>query len=170
MRDRIQRNAGGKNGRIPGRVPESRDRASDQVPSSSSGIHPEKISSRSTRRSSPGQGIPSVKNTMRYGDYLATVHFSEADGCFGGRIDGIDDLISFEGRSVADLRKAFHEAVDDYLELCRSTGKEPQRSYKGSFNVRIHPELHRRASLKCRQIGISLNQLVKIALEKEVGD
>jgi predicted HicB family RNase H-like nuclease len=169
MRDRLQGNTGGKNGRISGCVSESRNRASNQAPSSASGIHPQKISGRSNLRSSSGQGLPPVKNIMRYGDFLATVHFSEADGCFGGRIEGIDDLISFEGRSVADLRKAFHEAVDDYRSLCQSTGKLPQRSYKGSFNVRIHPELHRRASLKCRQIGISLNQLVKIALEKEVG-
>jgi len=170
MRDRIQRNAGGKNGRISGCVSESRDRASNQAPSSASGIHPQKISGRSNHRSPAGKGIPPMKNTMRYGDFLATIQFSEAAGCFGGRIEGIDDLISFEGCSVEDLRRAFHEAVDDYQDLCRSTGKLPQRSYKGSFNVRIHPELHRRASLKCRQIGISLNQLVKIALEKEVGN
>jgi len=170
MRGRVLRDAGGKNGRISGRVSEFRDRASDQAPSSASGIHPQKISGRSNHRSSAGKGIPPVKNIMRYGDFMATVHFSEADGCFSGRIEGIDDLISFEGRSVVDLRRAFHEAVDDYRDLCRSTGKLPQRSYKGSFNVRIHPELHRRASLKCRQIGISLNQLVKIALEKEVGN
>jgi len=170
MRGRIQGNISGKNGRISGRVSESRDRASDQAPSSASRIHPQKISGRSNHRSPGGKGIPPVKNIMRYGDFLATVHFSEADGCFGGRIEGIDDLISFEGRSVEDLRGAFHEAVDDYRDLCRSTGREPQRSYKGSFNVRIQPELHRLASRKCRQIGISLNQLVKIALEKEVGN
>jgi len=111
-----------------------------------------------------------MKNILHYKDYLAVVCFSEADDCFYGRIEGIDDLVSFEGRSVAELKKAFHEAVEDYLEICAGACKDPQRSYKGSFNVRIDPELHQKAVLKSLLRGISLNRLVRAAIEKEVRD
>ena len=60
---------------------------------------------------------------------------------------GITDSISFEGDTVESLVEDFHDAVDEYLEFCRENGKEPQQQYKGSFNVRIAPELHRKASL-----------------------
>ncbi len=111
-----------------------------------------------------------MSNILHYKDFVAIVRFSEADGCFFGRIEGINDLVSFEGRSVDELRKAFSSAAEDYLEICRKAGKEPQRSYKGSFNVRIAPELHKRAALKSASLGISLNQLVETAIEKEVGE
>jgi predicted HicB family RNase H-like nuclease len=111
-----------------------------------------------------------VNNVLHYRDFIALVRFSEADGCFYGRIEGIDDLVSFEGRSVGELREAFAEDAEDYLEICRKRGKPPQRSYKGSFNIRIDPKLHRLAVLKSADLGISLNQLVQAAIEKEVGD
>ena len=77
-----------------------------------------------------------MKNVLTYKEFIGSVHFSAADKVFHGKIEGITDLVTFEGRSVAELTKAFHEAVSDYLTLCKETGKEPERSYKGSFNVR----------------------------------
>ena len=109
-----------------------------------------------------------MNNVFHYKDFMAVVRFSDADGCFFGRIEGIDDLVSFEGRSVDELRDALAAAAEDYLEICRKTGKPPQRSYKGSFNVRIDPELHRLAALKSASLGISLNQFVQSAIAKGV--
>lgn len=106
---------------------------------------------------------------MRYRGYQSIIRFSELDDCFYGKIEGLEDLISFEGRSVDELKAAFREAVDDYLEICRAAGKSPERPYKGSFNVRVDPELHRRAALQSARLGISLNQLIRTALEREVG-
>jgi predicted HicB family RNase H-like nuclease len=110
-----------------------------------------------------------MKNLMRYKGFLGSVYFSPEDDCFHGRIEGIDDLVSFEGRSVDELKKSFREAVEDYLELCRTVGKNAARSYRGTFNVRISPELHKKAVRKSISEGISLNRLVRRALEKEVG-
>jgi predicted HicB family RNase H-like nuclease len=110
-----------------------------------------------------------VKNTMRHKGFIGSIHYSPEDECFHGRIEGIDDLVSFEGRSVDELKKNFKEAVEDYLELCRTTGKGLARSYKGSFNVRVSPDLHRRAVRKSISEGISLNRLVRRAIEKEIG-
>jgi len=74
--------------------------------------------------------------------------------------------VSFEGRSIDELKEAFKEAVDDYIEYCKKIGKEPERVCKGSFNVRINPELHRKAVQQAAMLGISLNQFVQRAIEK----
>lgn len=57
-------------------------------------------------------------NTLKYKDFIGSVAFSEADGVFWGKIEGIDGFVNFEGESVAELTQAFHEAVDDYLAYC----------------------------------------------------
>lgn len=108
------------------------------------------------------------KDTLVYKDFIAAVHFSPGDGVFFGKIEEIDDLVSFEGESVQGLREAFENAVDDYLDICARNGKHPKKSYKGSFNVRISPELHRRLARVAIEAGLSLNQLVQKAIEGEV--
>jgi len=109
-----------------------------------------------------------VKNVCRYKGFLGSVYYSPEDECFHGRIEGVDDLVDFEGRSVDELKGSFRDAVEDYIELCRKAGKGLQKSYGGSFNIRISPDLHKRAARKSVSEGISLNQLVRRALEKEV--
>lgn len=109
-----------------------------------------------------------MKDVLTYKDFIGSVHFSAEDKVFHGKIEGISDLITFEGQTVSELIKAFHEAVSDYLELCKEAGKEPERPFKGSFNVRIPSDLHRKAAKKATIMGISLNQLVQKALEEKV--
>ncbi|MHB8882949.1 MAG: type II toxin-antitoxin system HicB family antitoxin [Thermodesulfovibrionales bacterium] len=109
-----------------------------------------------------------MSDSMTYKGYIGTVRFSEEDEIFHGKIEAINDLIMFEGTSVKELKRAFHEAVDDYLETCRVMGREPQKPFKGSFNVRIPSELHRRAVERATRMGVSLNQLVQKALEEKV--
>ncbi len=111
-----------------------------------------------------------MKDVLQYKDFVGSVHFSAADDCFFGKIEGIDDLVTFEGRDVEELKKAFRQATEDYEELCRAAGKPFQRSCRGSFNVRMPAELHRKAVRKSALLGISLNQLVQRAVEKEVED
>ncbi|TGK31118.1 type II toxin-antitoxin system HicB family antitoxin [Leptospira gomenensis] len=111
-----------------------------------------------------------MKDIIEYNGFLGSVHFDADDEVFFGRIEGIEDLVSFEGKSVKQLKKAFQESVDDYLVLCQKAKKSPERSFKGSFNVRIPTELHRRVYRKSLREGISLNQLVQRALEKEITD
>lgn len=109
-----------------------------------------------------------MKDILRYKGFIGSVRFSAADDCFFGKLEGIDDLVTFEGQDVQSLKRAFQEASDDYIELCRSMGKPLQKSYRGSFNIRITPELHKKAAQKSLILGISLNQLVQKAIEKEV--
>ncbi len=109
-----------------------------------------------------------MKDVLSYKGFIGSVHFNAEDKVFHGKIEGVDDLVTFEGKSVDALIKAFHEEVDDYIELCKEQGKEPLRSYKGSFNVRVSPDIHRRAVETATKKGLSLNQLVQKAIEREL--
>jgi predicted HicB family RNase H-like nuclease len=109
-----------------------------------------------------------MKDILIYKDYIGSVHFNAEDEVFYGKIEGIDDLISFEGSSVKELKKAFENSVDDYFSLCKSVGKKTEKSYKGSFNVRISSEIHRKAKQIATRKGISLNQFIQKAVEDEV--
>jgi predicted HicB family RNase H-like nuclease len=109
-----------------------------------------------------------MKDVLLYKDFTGSVHFSADDEVFFGKIEGIDDLVSFEGKSVVELKTAFEEAVDDYIELCKEIGKKTEKSYKGSFNVRIAPDLHKKAKRLALMKGMSLNQFIQKAVEEEV--
>lgn len=111
-----------------------------------------------------------MKDVLKYKDFLGSVHYSTDDEAFFGKLEGIDDLITFEGNSVDELISSFREAIKDYLEICASTGKSPQKSYKGSFNVRINSDLHKQAVYKSVELGISLNQLVEKAIGELLND
>jgi predicted HicB family RNase H-like nuclease len=109
-----------------------------------------------------------MKDIVVYMDFIGSIHYSPEDDTLFGKIEGIDDLVTFEGDNVKGIKKAFEEAVDDYIALCEQENKNPQKSYKGSFNVRINPELHKKAVHSAVQEGLSLNQFVQKAIEDEV--
>ena len=106
-----------------------------------------------------------MKNTMEYKGYIGSVEFSETDEVFFGKVQGIRSLISYEGTNAKELIKDFREAVDDYLEICKEEGIEPEKAYKGSFNIRISPELHKQIAVRAISKQISLNSLVEKALQ-----
>lgn len=105
-----------------------------------------------------------MNDVMEYKGYIATVHYSADDDVFYGKITGINDLVTFEGKSVKELKAAFKEAADDYIQTCKELGKPTEKSYKGSFNVRVPSEIHRQAAAIAAQKKLSLNDFVKEAL------
>ena len=102
---------------------------------------------------------------IEYKGYSGSVELSEADQLLYGKVLGIKSLISYEGRTVAELVSDFHAAVDEYLELCKEKGVAPEVAYKGCFNVRVDPEVHRMAAYKAIKEGTSLNAIVGSALK-----
>ena len=104
-----------------------------------------------------------MSNTMEYKGYLGSVEFSETDGVFFGKVLGIRSLLSYEGTTAKELVEDFHGAVDDYLELCAAQGIQPEKAYKGSFNVRVSPELHRQAAIYAQTHHLTLNGVVEKA-------
>ena len=109
-----------------------------------------------------------MSSILDYKGYSADIVFDAEGGVLSGTVLGIRDGIIFEADSVADVEDAFHEAVDDYLAYCDEKGKAPEIPYKGSFNVRISPELHRAAALAARRRKESLNSFVAEAIAAAV--
>jgi predicted HicB family RNase H-like nuclease len=109
-----------------------------------------------------------MKDMMRYKGYYGSVHYNDDDRVFHGKLEFIRSLVSYEGADVESLRKAFEEAVDDYVELCAEEGTIPEKPFKGSFNVRTGSDLHRKAVLFAKIKGTNLNRLVSEALEKYI--
>ena len=107
-------------------------------------------------------------NTLQYKGFLGSVEFSEADGVFFGKIEGINALVNFEGESVKELTDAFHEAVEDYLIFCEEEGIEPHKSYSGALNVRLTPEIHSRVAALAKQTGVSINAFIRKAVENQI--
>ena len=83
-----------------------------------------------------------MANVIEYKGYIGSINYSPNDKCFYGKLEMIDDLVTFEATNAQELEDNFHAVVDDYLETCRDLGREPQKVYKGVFNVRIEPELN----------------------------
>ena len=107
-----------------------------------------------------------MTNTMSYKGYSARIEYDDADGIFTGRIAGIRDGVGFHADTVDDLREAFHEAVEDYVETCAKIGKEPQKAFSGQVMFRISPEVHRKAALAAELSGKSLNQWAEEVLDR----
>jgi len=105
---------------------------------------------------------------MKYKGFIGSVNYSDADEVFHGKLECITDLVTFEGTNVKELKQAFEEAVNDYIETCNELGKEPQKPFKGTFNVRVRPELHQKAAMIAVEKRIALNQVVQEALEQYV--
>lgn len=109
-----------------------------------------------------------MANTIEYKGYIGSIEYSSEDKCFFGKLEMIDDLVTFEANTAQELEDNFHNSVDEYLETCQSLGREPRKTYKGVFNVRIDPELHKIVYHEALKAGISLNSFVKQALAREV--
>lgn len=110
-----------------------------------------------------------MKNVMEYKGYKARIVFDADDGCFVGHIAGINDIVGFHGESVAEMKSAFMEAVDDYVEACRKVGKSPEKPYSGKVMFRFSPETHARAALRAELEGKSLNQWAEEVIAEAAG-
>jgi predicted HicB family RNase H-like nuclease len=106
---------------------------------------------------------------MQYQGYSAHVLFDDENDLFHGEVLGIRDVVTFQGRSVAELHKAFKESVDDYLDFCRRRGESPEKPVSGRFVLRISPRLHQELCIAAGKSGQSLNAWIASQLEKEVG-
>jgi predicted HicB family RNase H-like nuclease len=109
-----------------------------------------------------------MSDMMTYKGYYGSVSYSAEDKVFIGKVEYIRDLVSYEGTDVQSLEAAFHEAVDDYLQLCKKQGRDPEKPFRGSFNVRTGPALHRRLVHIARARDKNLNTVVVDALQKYV--
>jgi predicted HicB family RNase H-like nuclease len=103
-------------------------------------------------------------NTMIYKSYAARIEYSDEDGCFIGHIAGINDVVGFHGESVSELRLAFEEAVDDYLETCEKLNRSPQKPYSGNLMLRLPSDVHAAIAMAAEVSGKSINQWTTVTL------
>ena len=104
--------------------------------------------------------------TMTHDGYVAIVELDEEAGLFHGEIINTRDVLTFQGRTLDELKAAFGDTVADYVEWCRERGKEPERPYSGNFTVRVSPELHRRIAAAAAREGKSVDGFIAAALER----
>lgn len=107
---------------------------------------------------------------MQHKGYFGKVEFDDDAGLFHGEVVGLRDVVTFQGKSVAELRKAFRESVDDYLEFCAERGESPDKPYSGRFLLRVNPDLHRKLASLAESSGQSLNAWVAELLENDVSN
>lgn len=109
-----------------------------------------------------------MANTIEYKGYIGSLEYSSDDKLFFGKIELIDDLVTFEADSANELETNFHNAVDEYLKTCEKLGRKPQKTYKGVFNVRIDPELHQKIHQEALKAGVSLNAFIQNLLKTKI--
>ena len=111
-----------------------------------------------------------MKNILEYKGYYTKIEYCAEDNTLYGKIEGIHDLVNFECENLYDVENEFHNAVDDYLAFCSDLGQEPDKPYKGVFNVRISPELHRQAAMEADKRGQTLNAFVANAIKEALAE
>lgn len=109
-----------------------------------------------------------MKSVLEYKGYHTVIKFDAETLTLRGKIEGINDFVDFQSDNLTTIETAFRNAVDEYLAFCKEVGKEPEKEYKGTFNVRIESSLHRRVAMYASRMGESLNSTVEKAIEAYV--
>lgn len=109
-----------------------------------------------------------MSDLLSYKNYNGTVEYSREDDCLFGKVIGLRSLLSYEGNSVRELEEGFRQVIDEYLDDCEVRGVSPEQPYKGTFNIRISPELHRTVAVYAIEHKKTLNSVVEEAISKLV--
>jgi predicted HicB family RNase H-like nuclease len=105
---------------------------------------------------------------MKYKGYIGHVEYDDEAKIFHGEVVGLSDIITFQGKSVEELEEAFRGSVEDYLAWCKKRREKPEKTFSGTFNLRIPPELHAKLVFHAKTIGISLNSYVTEKLRSSI--
>lgn len=105
---------------------------------------------------------------LMYKGYIGQVEFDDEAEIFHGEVINTRDVITFQGSTVAEIKKAFRESVDDYLSFCKKRHEEPEKPFSGKFNLRLDPELHREVFIAAKRHKMSLNQWIAEAIKHHI--
>ncbi len=109
-----------------------------------------------------------MKDVMKYKGFIGSVHYASEDRVFYGKVEGINDLITFEGSTVDELEEGFKYMVDEHIKDCNKKNIPLEKSYKGNLNIRLSPDLHKKAAYNAALRGVSLNQYINEALREKL--
>jgi len=102
---------------------------------------------------------------MKYKGYIGTIEFDDASDIIHGEVIGLKDVITFQGTTVDEVKQAFRDSVDDYLEWCKERGECPEKTYSGNIRLRMKPELHAHLAVEAARNGMSLNEYINQKLK-----
>ena len=111
-----------------------------------------------------------MKDIIKYKGFIGSVHYAAEDRVFYGKIEGVNDLITFEGSSVDELEEGLKFMVDEHIKDCTNKNIPIEKSYKGNLNIRLSPELHKKAAPNATLKGISINQYINDAIRTQISD
>ncbi|MHB0990165.1 MAG: type II toxin-antitoxin system HicB family antitoxin [Burkholderiales bacterium] len=109
-----------------------------------------------------------IMTDLTHKGFTGSIAASIQDNCLYGKILFVDDVITYEGTTVVEIKEAFIKAVDDYLDYCCRNGQQPNKPYSGTFNVRIGADLHRKAAQAARKSDLTLNEYVTKAIQAAI--
>ena len=109
-----------------------------------------------------------MKDRIKYKGFIGSVHYASEDRVFYGKVEGVNDLITFEGSTVNDLEEGFRHMVNEHIKDSTRNNIPLEKSYKGNLNIRLSPELHKKAAHNAARRGVSLNQYINDALKKDL--
>ena len=103
---------------------------------------------------------------MKYKGFFGRVEYDDDEKTFHGEVLGIKDAMNFQGKTVEELEQSFQASIDVYLDLCEQRGEKPEKTFSGTFNLRIDPDLHAKLSIKAKAAGMSLNSYIAEKLKQ----
>lgn len=109
-----------------------------------------------------------MSNLLKYKGFIGSTNISTEDKCLYGKLLYVNDLVTYEAKTISDLEKEFRKSVNDYIKTCDELGREPAKPFKGTLNVRIGGELHKEAALYATLHGVSINEYIKNAIKNLV--
>ncbi len=111
-----------------------------------------------------------MSKVLKHNGYIGSIDYSIEDEILYGKIECINDVITYEADNIKDLKAEFINAVDDYIDTCKQLGIEPNKPMNGSFNVRIGEDLHKKVFYKSKELGVTLNEFVRISLQEKISN
>ena len=105
---------------------------------------------------------------LEYKGYTGCVEFDSEKDIFHGEVENLRDVITFQGSSVAELRQAFQDSIDNYLAMCAERREQPEKPYSGKYVVRIDPEMHRDAAIAAAKQGKTMDQWTSDAIREAI--
>jgi predicted HicB family RNase H-like nuclease len=105
---------------------------------------------------------------VNYKGYIGLTNIDEEANIIHGEVINTHDVITFQGTTVVEAKQAFIDSVEDYLEFCAARGEQPEKPFKGNIGLRMKPEVHQQAYVRAKQAGISLNEWINKAIEKQL--
>ena len=109
-----------------------------------------------------------MKDRIKYKGFIGSVHYASEDRVFYGKIEGVNDLITFEGSTVNELEEGFKFMIDEHIKDCTKKNTPLEKSYKGNLNIRLSQEVHKKAVYNAALRGVSLNQYINDAIKDKL--